>query len=120
MSECNPVTCDKESRLGALEQQDNAISKAIERLDGKLDAILVQVSKIAVLETNHSHQSGALDRAFNAINTTSVKVESLEKFQSNIEGMARLAYILWASFGGGLLMLAVKVLFFMQGHGVAN
>jgi hypothetical protein len=131
MTEGCPVSaeCSQEPRLVALEQQDNALHKALDKFDTKLDAILTQVSKIAVLEANHSHHSDGLGRAFKAIADLNNKhdaddvaingrLSDLEKFMNKTTGMAQLAYILWGAMGGGLILLTVKVLFFMGSNGV--
>ena len=71
MAECE---CKHEAKLAQLEARDMSIQEALDRQakqldnqDLKLDMILTQVTKVAVLETNHMHHSSGLERAFTEI-----------------------------------------------------
>jgi hypothetical protein len=117
-----------EARLVTLENQDEGLREALHKFESKLDLILAQVSKIAVLEANHTHHSSGLDRAFVQITTVDRKLDAhvevlvsrmgqFEEFMNKTRGMAQMAYLLWGAFGAGLALIFVKVMFFMSSHG---
>lgn len=113
-------SCKHEGRIVMLEQQDISIKESLNKFETKLDLILLQISKVAVLETNHTNQNEALGRAFKRIETIENTTSNIMEFVNKTKGMATLAYILWGAVGAGLFMLGVKVLFFMGSHGVTG
>jgi hypothetical protein len=91
------------------------IMDALTELKGKTDLILMQVTKVAVLEANHAHHNEAIGRAF-------ARLEALEKahkdftdntlaFTNQIKGMAKMAYWVWGLMGTGLGAMFIKIMF---------
>ncbi len=115
MSDCD---CIHETRISNLEAQDSTIKESLNKFENKLDLILLQISKVAVLEANHGHQNEAIGRAFERIESVEKTLADVNRFVHRTEGMAKMAYILWGALGSGLVMLAIKVMFFMGSHGV--
>lgn len=118
--------CKQEAKIAMLEQRDAMIIDLLGKLEQKTDLILMQITKVAVLEVNHDHQSEALARAFNRIESleravsdsakeSARQIESLgtetRKFMNQMEGMAKGARILWTIMGSGLGIMMVKTLF---------
>lgn len=101
-------------RIASIEaRHDQLLAKlqAIEdKFDTKLDMILMQITKIAVLEVNLGNNTAAMNRAFNAINDLDSRVSALEQFKARIEGMTRLAWILWGTVGASVAGLVFKTL----------
>lgn len=105
--------CSNSHRIELLERKDDSIFTALKKMedkfDAKLDLILFQINKIAVLEANHQHHSNALDRAFEKIESLEVSLRESQTFQHKTEGMARMAWYLWAAISGAVGFLIVKV-----------
>lgn len=118
MAECS--TCQNEQRLAALEKSDGRFLTELQNLDNKLDVVLSKLSRIEVLENSHNHHAAALDRAFQKLTDLETQQNSFALFKSKTEGMASMAWIIWTVIGGGLAMLAIKVLFFLGQHGVTG
>lgn len=95
------------------------IMDALSELKGKTDLILMQVTKVAVLEANHTHQGEALGRAFIRIEGLEKEVDALTKettqFIHEIKGMARMAWWAWGAMGTGLGAMFLKVIFGIGG-----
>ena len=113
MPDCHD--CKHEGKIAMLEQRDQMIMDALNELKGKTDLILMQVTKVAVLEANHGHHAEALGRAFSRIESAEkqikdISVESRE-FMNQIKGMMRVAYWLWGAMGTGLGEMLIKILF---------
>lgn len=110
-----PDPCSQLHRIDTLERKDESIFSALKKMedkfDSKLDLILFQISKIAVLEANHQHQSSALDRAFKKIEDLEKSVEGTVAFKHKTEGMAKMAWYLWAALSGVVGFLLIKVFF---------
>ena len=108
--------CKHESKIAILEQRDQMIVEALQKMDGKVDLILMQVTKVAVLEVNHSNHNEALGRAFSRIETLEKDNAALAKeareFINEVKGMAKMGYWVWGLMGTGLGAMLVKVLFF--------
>ena len=109
------MPCTENGRIATLENQIAMVGKTLERLDGKLDQILLEVAKVQVLEERHSNSSQALERAFRAINDTATHVKSVDcELQANLNklrGMKYLAWVLWTILGGVVTALVVDRLF---------
>jgi hypothetical protein len=101
-------------RIAQVEQRhEQLIAKlqAIEdKFDTKLDMILMQITKIAVLEVNLSNNTAATDRAFHAIANCEHRITDVEHFRARIEGMTKLAWILWGSISAVVVGLIIKSL----------
>lgn len=107
--------CKHEGKIAMLEQRDQMIMDALTELKGKTDLILMQVTKVAVLEANHSHHAEALGRAFTRIevleNSIKTVSEETKAFMHTMQGMARMAYWVWGLMGTGLGTMLIKVMF---------
>ena len=108
-----PEICPHEKRLDTIEKRNDGIVESLRQMenkfDAKLDMILMQLNKVAILEEKHSYQSAALERAFNKITTLDTEFEELVKFKSHVEGMARMAYIIWGAMGVSIVAMLSKV-----------
>lgn len=108
-----PEPCTQLHRISTLEKSTDALMDKLlsieNKFDGKLDLILMQINKIAVLEANHANHSSALGRAFDKIDEIESDNRRLNDWKSHTEGMARMAWMLWGSLGAGTLALIYKV-----------
>ena len=106
--------CSHEQRLISIERRHESLLESIKKMedkfDAKLDMIIFQINKVAVLEEKHTYQSQALGRAFEKLGNIEMSVDTLKSFKDKTEGMARMAYLLWTAMGVSLGALAVKVL----------
>jgi hypothetical protein len=100
-------------RIDVLEKRDETIFAALKKMedkfDSKLDLILFQINKIAVLEANHNNHAQGMQRAFSKIESLESADRELEAFRNKTEGMAKMAWILWGAIGSGVLALLVEV-----------
>jgi len=112
------MPCDQAFRISSLEQRDELMLREFKdvslKFDGKLDTILFQLGKIAVLEVNHQNHSSSMERAFSKLGELEKECSTLRSFKSHTEGMAKMAWMLWGSLGAGVITLLVKV--FLVGH----
>jgi hypothetical protein len=101
------------SRIAKLEAQHDYTLPMIGKMDGKLDQLLVALSRVEVLENNHSTQNEALDRAFGRIESVERQVtdttRALSDLLSQIKGMTRLAMVLWTIMGVSVGFILNKV-----------
>lgn len=123
-SECD----DHERRLIGIEHDSASVKSALDSLNTKVDLILAQVTKVAILEEKHTAQQIDLTRAHRKIETLEAdhakEIESLRKIIDDLaiearsyinesRGMAKMGLIVWTSLGAAVLLLLVKILFFM-------
>lgn len=110
-----PYPCTQIHRLDTLEKREDTIIKSLEimenRFDAKLDLILSQINKIAVLEVNHQNASSAINRAFVKLEEVERTTRELSTFRDHTEGMAKMAWLLWGIMGTGLGFLILKAIF---------
>ena len=95
--------CMQGERLATLENQYNSMTDTLSRLETKLDAIAISLAKVAVLETKHDNQNGALERAFTAINKLEATQSGHNKFIWMTTGGAIVLSVMWTMFGGWLM-----------------
>lgn len=105
-----------ERRISVLENSYAYLKDSMNLVVDKLDKILEQNTKVAVLtEKQASHQLD-LERAALRITEVEGKHTALStqvgEFISFIRGVTKLAYILWTSLGATVFLLLVKILFF--------
>lgn len=125
--------CKHEFEIKALAQRDEALQKSMDGVSTKLDLILAQITKVAVLEEKHSNQTVDLTRAHDKIGKLEKELDekagSLKReldelskeargFINHTNGMAKMAWLLWTCLGAGVVTLFVKVLFFASAHGM--
>ena len=107
--------CSQIHRMDTIEKREDALIKTLEmmenRFDAKLDLILSQISKIAVLEVNHQNSSNAINRAFSKLEEIEKTTRDLLTFRDHTEGMAKMAWLLWGVMGTGLGFLILKAIF---------
>jgi hypothetical protein len=103
--------CFHEKRLEVIERRYDGLLESLKKMedkfDAKLDMILFQINKVAVLEEKHTYQSAALERAFTKIEILDEAIDQLSSFKDKTEGMARMAWLLWSAMGvtiGGLVL----------------
>ena len=110
---------DHEKRLALTEQAVMSIKQTNEGLTTKMDILISTMTKVAILEEKHSTQQTDVTRAHDKIASVTKALEELGK-----ETRAYINYsqgrdkVLWA-IGGGVLLLGIKVLFFMGHLGMA-
>lgn len=107
-----------EQRIALTEQAVLSIKQTNEGITTKLDLLLAQMTKVALLEERHITQQVDLTRAHTRIEDNAKKLETLadesRAFMNYSKGQAK---ILWA-IGAAVLALLVKALFFAAGHGM--
>ena len=105
--------CSSDLRLDALERRHETllenIKKMEDRFDAKLDLILSQLNKVAILEEKHTYQSASLERAFTRIKDLDDQVDALSSFKDQVKGMARMAYLIWGAMGVSIAAIVAKV-----------
>lgn len=86
----------------------------------KLDLILAQITKVAILEEKHQNQGVDITRAHDKISKLEAKHDDLaleiRAFMNQMKGQSK---ILWA-IGSVVGMLLVKVLFFAANNGMTH
>ena len=118
---------DHERRLIGIEHANASVKSALESLNTKVDLILAQVTKVAILEEKHTAQQIDLTRAHRKIETLEAEhakeIESLCKkvdelaiesrsYISETRGMAKMAVFIWTTMGAAVFLLMIKVMFF--------
>jgi hypothetical protein len=107
--------CHYEHRISSLEKKDETLFGILknmeDKFDSKLDLILFQINKIAVLEANHTNHAASMQRAFQKIENLEGENRKLNTFKDRTEGMAKMAWLLWGSVGGLVGFLLIKVFF---------
>jgi hypothetical protein len=110
-----------ERRVSALEGSHNYVKSAVDEIVGKLDKILEQNTRVAVLAEKQATHQVDLDRAYARISAVEEKhaslLQTVTTFISFISGLTKLAYVLWTTLSGVTLIILVKMLFFMGAKG---
>lgn len=113
---------DTERRINTLEHASQTLKEAISGMTIKLDLILAQVTKVAILEEKHNTQQLDLNRLYTRVETLNDKHETLavesREFNNTVKGIGRVAWALWTVLGATVLLLFIKILFFMGKSGV--
>lgn len=112
------IISDHEKRIALIEQIHAQTGATMQSVSGKLDQILAQINRIAILEEKHSTQQIDVTRAHSRIGTVETNFNAFaietREFINYSKGRDK---VLWA-IGGGLAMLAIKVLFFAANQGM--
>lgn len=112
-------TNDHEKRIALIEQNNAQTRTAMESVNTKLDLILAQITRVAILEEKHQAQQVDVTRAHSRVGTLELTVNALaietREFINYSKGRDK---VLWA-IGSGVLLLAIKVLFFAASNGMA-
>ena len=105
--------CPHETRIASIEQRHERLLESIKKMedkfDAKLDMIIFQINKVAVLEEKHTYQSQALGRAFEKLGMVELDIDKLKSFMDKTEGMARMAWYIWGAMGIGLASVIAKL-----------
>lgn len=109
---------DHERRLSLAEQSVDRVERTMDAVSTKLDLILAQITKVAILEEKHQNQGIDISRAHDKIGKLEEKHDALaveiREFMNQMKGQSK---ILWA-IGSVVFMLVVKVLFFAANNGM--
>lgn len=112
MADCE---CKHDGKIAMLEQRDQMIVDSLNKLEGKVDLILMQITKVAVLEVSHANQNEAIARSFKRIEDLEASLKNLSKessdFISYTKGMAKMAMIMWGILTGAVSLLGIKIIF---------
>jgi hypothetical protein len=116
--------CTQLETIHSLVSDRDGMKKTMEGVSTKLDLILAQITKVAILEERHTNSVTDINRAHMYIanlekETKALSVE-VRDFISYSKGVARTAWAVWSLLAGTVLMLLVKILFFMGAHGVTG
>lgn len=117
-SENAKLLSDHSQRIALTEKSVSGMERTMEAVSTKLDLILAQITKVAILEEKHSNLIIDNDRAHKKIADIADKLEALAKetraFMNYAQGRDK---VLWA-LGGVVLALLVKALFFAASNGM--
>lgn len=109
---------DHDKRLTMAEKAVTSVEKVMEAVSTKLDLILAQITKVAILEEKHSNLIVDNDRAHKKIANLEQKHDELateiRAFMNHTKGQQK---VMWA-IGSAVAALVVKALFFAANHGM--
>lgn len=112
MPDCS-TNCPHLPRILKLETQFDHIHPLINKMDGKLDQVILGLGRIEVLESKHMNHADALNRAFERIEEVEKQSKetsrALADLLSQIKGMTRMAIVLWAIMGASVGYIINKV-----------
>jgi hypothetical protein len=107
--------CKYEAKIAMLEHRDASIVETLTKLEGKIDLILMQITKVAVHEVYHDNHNEAITRASTRIERVEIDTAALARetreFTNQVKGMMRMAYWQWGMMGTGLGGMMIKLLF---------
>jgi len=113
MPECTG-TCPYIGRIAKLETQQDHLGPMINKMDSKLDTVLLGLGRVEILELKHATNTDAINRAFTRIDSVEGQIESTAKvlndLLSQIKGMTRLAMVFWACTGASIIYIINKVI----------
>lgn len=107
-----------ERRISILENSYSYLKQSFADIVDRLDKILEQNTKVAVLAEKQIIHQIDLEKASLRIDhiekTHTLFATKVTEFMSFIEGITKLAYILWTSLGAIALISLIKVVFFLH------
>lgn len=114
-----PFQCsDHDKRIAMVERSVSSVEKVMDAVSTKLDLILAQITKVAILEEKHSALIVDNDRAHKRIGDLAGKMEYLaietREFMNYSKGQQK---VMWA-IGTAVAALIVKALFFAANNGM--
>lgn len=113
-----PPCAEHEKRTSSLEMHAEYTRNTMESVNNKLDLILAQITKIALLEQKHDTSAVDISRAHSKVDKLASEVEVLARetraFISYSQGRDK---VLWA-IGAVVTALLVKALFFAASQGM--
>ena len=108
--------CLNDTLITGLTHDRDSMKRTLEGVSTKLDLILAQITKVAILEERHTNSTVDINRAhaYIAALEKEVKVINTEvkDFISQAKGMGRMAWIVWTLLTSGMAIMLVKLLFF--------
>jgi len=112
-----PNECLKEGVIAGLIHDRDSIKRSMESVSTKLDLILAQITKVAILEERHSNSVEDINRAHVYIETLEGELKTLaaevRDFMAHSRGMMRMGWVIWTILSSGLGMMLAKLFFFM-------
>ena len=109
---------EHDKRLAMAERNLSSVEKVMDAVSTKLDLILAQITKVAILEEKHSALIVDNDRAHKKISDLTDKFDKLadetKAFMNYSKGQQK---VMWA-IGTAVAVLIVKALFFAANHGM--
>ncbi len=109
---------DHERRISLTEQSVASLKQTNEGITTKLDLILAQVTRVALLEEKHTTLMTDNNRAHSKISSLEKDIEELgresREFISYTKGQNKIVL----AIGGVVAMLFIKMLFFTAGNGM--
>lgn len=109
---------EHEKRISLTEQAVMSIKQTSEGMTTKLDLILAQITRVAILEEKHQTQQVDVTRAHAKIQANEHTLETLARetrdFISYSQGRDKVLWVL----GGAVMGLFIKVLFFTSHLGM--
>ena len=114
-----PTPCaEHERRIALTEQSVASLKQTNEGITTKLDLILAQVTRVALLEEKHTNLMVDNNRAHDKISDITKSLETLSResrdFMAYTRGQGRVLW--WIS--GAVAALFIKILFFAAGNGM--
>jgi len=114
----NKPCAEHAQRIALTEKSVSHMERTMEAVSTKLDLILAQITKVAILEEKHSNLFLDNDRAHKKIADNVEKLDRLSEetraFMNYTKGQNK---ILWA-VGGTVFALWIKIMFFASSHGM--
>lgn len=115
-----PSDCKHEGVIQTLLHSRDAAQKTLEGVSTKLDLILAQITRVAILEEKHSNSAADITRAHDKIAVVEQELETLSRevrdYMAYSRGVTRTAWAIWTLMGSGLGAMLLKILFFSNGH----
>ena len=109
---------EHDKRLTMAERNLSSVEKVMDAVSTKLDLILAQITKVAILEEKHSNLIIDNDRAHKKISDLTDKFDKLAEetkaFMNYSKGQNK---VIWA-IGSVVLGLLIKALFFAANNGM--
>lgn len=109
---------EHDKRISLTEQAVMSIKQTNEGLTTKMDLLLAQMTKVALLEERNMTQQVDLSRAHAKIEANAEKLETLSEearaFMNYSKGQGKILWLL----GTAVAALLVKALFFATSHGM--
>ncbi len=108
-------------RISGLESAYSYLKDTMKEIVEKLNSILEQSTKVAILAEKQANHAIDLERAEKRIVEVEAKYSTLHtqvsEFISFIRGLTKLAYILWTGLGAVVFLILIKILFFLGKQG---
>ena len=111
--------CKHEGLLAGLQHDRDSMKGTLEAVSTKLDLILAQITKVAILEERHTNSAADINRAHLYIANLEKDVKEMstevKDFMSQAKGMGRMAWAVWSLLASGLGVMLIKILFYLPG-----